>query len=158
LNPLRSSKNHSIAGFTLIEIMMVIVITAIVSAVGVAQYIDFSKDAKAAVTKSRLNELRMAIVGDPQHVVAGQFVSPGFIKQVGSVPTSLTDLVAQGGFPSYNPFTKSGWRGPYVSTLEANWDKDGWGTSIQYSAGGRTLTSCGPDLTCGNGDDIVVGF
>jgi prepilin-type N-terminal cleavage/methylation domain-containing protein len=145
-------------GFTLIEITMCIVLVAILSTVAFTQYIDFAKDAKLGVTASRMNELRMAIVGDARQTAAGQYTNSGFINQVGQVPTSLTDLVSQGSYQTYDPYAKVGWRGPYVSTLETNWQKDAWGTLFQYSAIGRTITSCGPDRTCGTSDDIIVNF
>jgi type II secretory pathway pseudopilin PulG len=137
---------------------MVILLVGILSAVAVTQYVDFRKDAKTNVTLARMNELRMAIVGDPRQVAAGQYVSSGFISQVGSVPTALADLTAQGAYPTYDPYSKTGWRGPYISTLQADWQKDAWGTAFQYDAGARTITSCGANLTCGDGDDIVVSF
>jgi prepilin-type N-terminal cleavage/methylation domain-containing protein len=145
-------------GFTLIEMTMVILLVGILSSVAFVQYIDFSKDGKIAVTKSRLNELRLVIVGDSHQISNGQFLSPGFIAQVGSVPVSLDDLITQGVYPSYDPFLKQGWSGPYISTNEANWRKDAWGQVIQYDSVGRTLTSCGVDQVCGTGDDIVVNF
>ena len=145
-------------GFTLIEILMVILLVGIISGVAIPQFIDFRSDAKAAVTKNRMNELRMAIVGDPRQVANGQYVNAGFLNHVGSVPTSLNDLTAQGTFQAYDPFAKRGWRGPYVSTAETNWNRDAWGTLFQYTAATRTIRSCGPNLTCGNADDITVTF
>jgi len=145
-------------GFTLIEILMVILLVGIVSAVVVPQYISFKEDAKKTVTQNRLSELKVAIIGDSRLVSQGEFLKPGFEANVGSVPTSLNDLVAQGSYANYDPFSKRGWRGPYVSTAEPNWDKDAWGTNFSYSAATRTITSCGKDKTCGNTDDIVVNF
>ena len=41
---------------------------------------------------------------------------------------------------------------------DPNWDEDAWGTTFVYSSGARTLTSCGPDTVCSNGDDVVYNF
>ena len=137
---------------------MVILLTAVLSAVAVNQFVDFSGDAKIATTKERLLELKMAISGDPRLVAGGAYVKPGFIADVGSVPTALDDLTAQGAYAVYNPFTKRGWRGPYISTTDPNWNKDSWGTVIQFNSASRTITSCGKNGTCRNADDISVSF
>lgn len=146
------------AGFSLIEILMGMVLLGILAAVAIPSFIDFRDDAKRSTTLQRLDELRKAIAGDSRLVSGGEYTKPGFIAQVGSLPTSLNDLINIGAYPAYNPFTKIGWRGPYVLTTDPAWNKDGWGTVIQYSSVSRTVTSCGPNLTCGNADDITVNF
>lgn len=145
-------------GFTLIEVLMVIALLGIISAVAVSQFVNFGDDAKKQVTLARLNELRMAIIGDPNLVSAGQYTNPGFISQVGSVPVALTDLTTQGAYTSYDPFLKKGWRGPYISTLEVNWNKDAWGIALVYNAGTRSIKSCGSNKVCGDADDITINF
>lgn len=131
---------------------MVIVLISIVSAVAVPQFLDFRDDAKSAVTKERLMSLRNAIVGDSRNSRLGYF------HHLGSYPASLNDLATQGSKPAYDPIGKIGWNGPYVDTSVSGWNLDAWGTAIQYSANARTLTSCGPNSTCGNADDIVLSF
>jgi hypothetical protein len=133
--------------------------------VAISQFVNFGKDAKAAVTLERLNALKTAINGDPRMVSAGQFANAGYEAHCQAPPTSLTDLVTQPAAgvcaATYNPFQKTGWRGPYVSSSDASWNKDAWGTAFEYFVAGppaRTIRSCGPDLTCGNTDDISVTF
>jgi hypothetical protein len=47
-----------------------------------------------------------------------------------------------------------GWCGPHVQVdLPNSFKMDGWGIAMQYN--GTQLKSCGPDRTCGTGDDIV---
>lgn len=153
-----SSQISTQAGFTLVEILMVILIVGIMSAVVVPNYIDFSGEAKSATTKQKLTDFKMAITGDPRAVANGTYLQPGFENQVGSLPATINDLRVQGAYAAYDPFTKRGWRGPYISTSDANWDKDSWGTTITYTSATRTLRSCGPDKTCGNADDLTLPF
>lgn len=137
---------------------MVLVLIAVLAAIAIPSFVNLTKDAKITVTTEKLNEMKRAIVGDSRRVANGQYLNPGFENNMGAVPTALTDLTTQGAQTTYNPFTKRGWRGPYLSNTDANWNKDAWGTAIVYNSGARTLTSYGPDKAAGGGDDIVVSF
>jgi len=86
---------------------------------------------------------------------------------VGALPSSLTDLTAKPGAVaacSLNASTQllTGWCGPYLETVfqGENVFADGWGTTITYQSGSRTLRSFGPNRTDngGAGDDLVQGF
>lgn len=146
------------AGFTIVELLMVILLVGVLSAVMMPQFIDFRTDAKIAVTKDKLSSIKLALLGDARQVVNGVPVSPGYIKNMGSLPSSLTDLVTKGSQATYDPFSKRGWNGPYLDSTNANWNKDGWDINFVYSSTGRTVTSCGPNKICGNADDIVINF
>ncbi|MGZ3711943.1 MAG: type II secretion system protein [Bdellovibrionota bacterium] len=143
-------KNNS--GFTLIEILMVVLLVSIVSTVAIVKMIDFRSDAKAAVTRERLSSFRDAIVGD------ASLNRNGYLSHMNAVPTSLNDLTTRGVQPVYDPINKIGWNGPYIDGNVIGWNLDGWGVAYVYSAAARTITSCGPDKTCGNADDISVTF
>lgn len=145
-------------GFTLVEILMVLLLVGILSAVGVNQFINFGGEARTAMTNEKLNQIKQAIIGDSRRVANGRYLNPGFESHMGSLPTALTDLTTQGAQPAYNPFSKTGWRGPYISDTSSDWNLDAWGTAIVYNSGARTLTSYGPDKASGGGDDIVVSF
>ena len=155
----------SSAGFTLIEILMVLVLVAILSRMAISQFVNFNLDAQTQVTKDKLNSLKTAIIGDARLVSAGKYSKQGYESHCLGPPAAvLTDLntMPAAGTCSvvYDPFTKRGWRGPYVSTAatDPNWNKDAWGTTITYTFATRTIKSCGPDAVCGNADDISVTF
>lgn len=54
---LRTGKNRS-AGFTLIEMLIVIIILGIISAVAIPNYLDMQKEAKISVVKGKLAAIR----------------------------------------------------------------------------------------------------
>ena len=137
---------------------MLMVLVGIMMSVALPQFLDFSEEAREAVTTERMNQIKIAIVGDPRLRANGMYLKPGFEAHMGSVPTALTELTTQGAQTSYDPYTKTGWRGPYITTTDSDWSNDGWGTALVYSSGGRTITSYGPDEAAGGGDDIVVSF
>src|SRR3989338_11629730 len=106
---------RSPSGFTLVEILMVILLVSIVSGIAVTQFVDFRGDAKTAVTKGRLSSFHSAIKGDAASARAG------YLSDLGTIPASLNDLVVLGTKPTYNPLTKLGWNGPYVDSTVADW-------------------------------------
>jgi prepilin-type N-terminal cleavage/methylation domain-containing protein len=148
----------SAAGFTLIELLMVILLIGILAAVSFPNFIDFNRDARTATTRSKMAEIKTAIIGDPKLVANGKFVNPGYRGHMGTNPPALNDLLVQGTQPAYDPFNQRGWRGPYVTNTDPAWNQDAWGTVFQYNAGAGTLRSCGPDRTCGNADDITINL
>jgi type II secretory pathway pseudopilin PulG len=61
--------------------------------------------------------------------------------------------------PHSTYLTLQGWCGPYVDQIFLedinSFKTDGWGTEFTYDSATTILTSCGPNRTCGDGDDIA---
>jgi prepilin-type N-terminal cleavage/methylation domain-containing protein len=53
-------KNNDVAGFTLVEVMVVIIVMALVTAIAVPMYVSMTERAKQATTKGYLGTLRAA--------------------------------------------------------------------------------------------------
>lgn len=141
-------------GFTLIEIVMVIILLAIVAVVAIPRFIDFSGAAKVNVTKQKMEVLRKGIVGDPSAVAAGTYSSRGYRGDVGAWPPDLDALRSKpGAVSAWDRYSKKGWNGPYVD--ENTTFNDGWDNAIFYN-GSTAVISYGPDEVSGGGDDISV--
>lgn len=141
------------AGFTLIEIVIVIIILGIIAAVAIPRFGDVSENAKTTTTKEEMMRLKVAIIGDASLKAGGKYVNKGYLGDVGSVPTALVDLaVKPGAVAVYNNFTGLGWNGPYMDSAGGEYLNDAWGTAYTYSAAGRTITSTGGP------SDIVLSF
>lgn len=148
-------------GFTLIEIILVLVLLAVLAAIAVPRYVDLTGAGKRNVTQERMNNMRRAIMGDPTANVGGRFSYAGFRGDLNQIPSPLSQLTTQGALPAWDKFTRRGWNGPYVDTAQLN---DGWANPITIGGfdgsgvNGRTFTlrSAGPDGISGNADDIVL--
>lgn len=132
------------AGFTLIEIVIVIIILGIIAAVAIPRFGDVTENAKIAATKEEMMRLKVAIIGDASVTAGGKYVNKGYLGDAGSVPTSLVDLaVKPGALAVYNNFTGLGWNGPYIDSAGGDYLNDAWGATYVYNAAGRTITSTG---------------
>jgi len=140
-------------GFTLIELVIIIVVLTIVSAIAIPRIGDLIETSKSNATKSELSELKKAIVGTPQVTGGNSYASRGFENDVGFPPSRLEDLVAKPGSVSvYNRITGIGWNGPYIDSTDGEYLLDAWDSVYIYAAAGRTITSAG------SGASISVSF
>lgn len=141
-------------GFTLIELVIVIVTLGILAAFAVPKFVDMADSSKINATKQELTNLKRAIVGNPSVVAGGQQVARGFEGDVGFTPERLQDLAVKPDSVSvYNALTRLGWNGPYIDTSGGDYLLDAWGNSYSYIPGSRLLLSTG-----GGSDTIRVTF
>jgi prepilin-type N-terminal cleavage/methylation domain-containing protein len=141
------------AGFTLVELVIVIVVLAIIAAVGIPQIGGMIQISKTNATKTEMVELKKAIIGNPQAVAGGVYVSCGFEGDIGFAPSRLEDLVTKpDSVSTWDRLTRRGWNGPYIDSTDGGYRADAWESAYVYNGSVRTLTSNG------SGTGIVVSF
>jgi len=141
-------------GFTLIEIVIIIVTLGIVAAVAVPRFADMANSAKINATRQEMMSLKKAIVGDPSAVAGGEYIDRGFEGDVGNPPSQLPDLALKpDSLAAYNPLTRLGWNGPYIDGANNDYLTDAWGNDYVYQPGARRIVSTG-----GGTDSIEVTF
>jgi general secretion pathway protein G len=100
-----------VAGFTLIEIMVVVVILGILAATIIPQFVGTTHDAKVSAAKAHVAELESAL--------------ERFNIHMDRFPTSEEGLKVLVEPPAGDD---KKWRGPYIKQLRA----DPWGSPYQY--------------------------
>ncbi len=139
-------------GFTLIELVIVIVVLGIIAAVAIPRFGTIVDSSKVTATRSEMQTLKRAIVGNPEAVSGGEYVDRGFEDDVGFLPNSLADLVTKpDSISAYDKLTRLGWNGPYIDGA-ADYLNDSWGSAYGYEVGSRRIFSIGGT------DSIVVNF
>lgn len=161
------------SGFTLMEIMVVVVIIAVLASVAGPMIGDIVNQGKASATRSKMSSLKSAIVtykndvgrypffGDKGNVscisaysaddvLADSVANNVLVNQV--VNLGVTGATKDGndevGYWS-SFYGKGGrkWKGPYMDSDPADFMTDSWGTKIRYHAFDHSLIlwSAGPD-------------
>ena len=154
-------KNSPNAGFTMIELVMVIVVMATLAAVSVPRINDFITNSKIQASKNEMLQIRAAISGTPDRTAGGRYVDRGYIGDVGALPSSLNDLITNPGLPAYDYFSRTGWNGPYlVDNGTGEILRDAWLVNYVLNVADSTIRSFGPNKTddSGTGDDIVIKY
>jgi len=127
------------SGFTLIELVLVIVVIGIIGSIALRSMLPTLESAREEATMKEMQSLEYAIVGNPNLISDGIRSDFGYVGDIGSLPPNLDALVA-------NPGGYTTWNGPYImNDFVENPDdfkKDAWGDLYTYS-GGVTLASNG---------------
>lgn len=139
-------------GFATIAVILLVFFTSITALLGFA-------------TKQSQQDLYALKISNERRAVLLAAIARYKTHHAGSPPAALADLVSTTGAACAADAddthgvlyrTLQGWCGPYVDRAftggALNYQTDGWGTLFSYDA--VTLKSCGPNKTCGNGDDL----
>ncbi len=136
-------RNYS-AGFTLVELVIIIVVLGIVAAVAIPRIGSVLENSRIAATREEMNHLKLSIVGDPRTTAGGEYVNRGFEGDVGFPPEQLTDLIRKpDSIPPYDKFARLGWNGPYLDSTGQEYLYDAWDSLYHYNPASRTITSIG---------------
>lgn len=128
-------------GFSILELLLVLVILAVLSAIVGVRFAGQSAKAKVTAAKAQLSDFKTAL--------------GAYELQVGAYPTTQQGLQALIEQPS----GAEGWAGPYLEADAV--PKDQWGGEWQYrhpgthNPNGFDLFSSGPDGREGGGDEIA---
>lgn len=132
------------SGFTLIELMLVIIIIGALAAMIMPSFVGRSEQARVTAAQADI-EANLAIALDLYEL------------DNGSYPTTEQGITALWMKPATPPIPQN-WNGPYVKKPVVN---DAWGNSYVYTCPGihntetYDLMSCGKDGVEGGGDDIT---
>jgi general secretion pathway protein G len=131
-------------GFTLVEIMVVVVVIGILASIIIPQFIGTTSDAKIAAAKGTVSELDSAI--------------ERFYVQMDRYPTTEEGLKVLVDPPTADDAKQ--WRGPYIKQLR----NDPWGNPYQYMNPGThhptsyDIWSRGKDgVDGGDGENADIG-
>jgi type II secretory pathway pseudopilin PulG len=144
------------AGFTLIEVTVILAVVAILAAAITPMVLQRLVDAKVDTTRQEARLLHEAILGRPD--VAGSF---GFFGDMGRWPAAFEELLRPApGTPLFTTATfrnvGMGWKGPYINAGASREDilTDAFGQPYKGAAAGQ-VRSAGPDGLFDTADDIV---
>ena len=121
----------------MIEMILVVVIIGMLASIAIQSLNKDENTRRFDVTAIEMDRLARAIVGDERLITDGVRTDFGYVGDIGSLPSSLDDLVA-------NPGNYSTWKGPYIrndfNENSEDYKRDAWNNLYIYS-GGITIGS-----------------
>ena len=140
-------------GLSLIEVVIILAVMVILVALLVPSTVQILTGARRNVTLDEMENLKKAMIGDPDLKTSGVRSNFAYLGDMGNLPSTLDDLVTQGAQPAY-AFASSkgvgaGWRGPYI-TLGPGSDA----ASHRVDAFGNDYTYSGTDYVNGQGQTV----
>ena len=111
--PVNPGAVRRMSGFTLVELLLVLVILALIAGLVLPSIIGQAEGAKVKSASSQISRLSMGV--------------ESYYLDTGSTPRRLTDLVE-------DPNDTGGWNGPYVKRQLL---KDPWGNEFQFDSPGQ---------------------
>ena len=167
-------------GFTFMELVMVIVILGILSAIAVPKLGDMIDSSKINTTRQEMMTIKEALIGNATARVSAVVIDQGFIGDNHGLTNNFVmgDLrlyigiihleTKPQGWDGWNKITRKGWNGPYISDdgtksyLKDAWDRPYiFSENLLVSASGpngeNTITSMGPDSVDAT-DDIIITY
>lgn len=142
MNPHRNRNRSARRGFTLVELLLVLVILGMLAALVLPKFTGRTEQARVTAAQTQIATFGTAL--------------DAFEVDTGSYPRGsdgLQQLLVA-------PREGTGWRGPY---LKSDIPLDPWGNAYVYECPGKVnpagydLMSMGPDGQAGTEDDIVNG-
>ena len=138
LEPRRAQlRRRAQSGFTLVELLLVLMILGVLAAIVVPKFAGRSEQAKLTAAKTQIASFETAL--------------DAFEVDMGYYPADLSELIA-------NKNDSEDWHGPYLGKAIS---KDPWGNDYVYetpaknSIKGFDIMSMGPDGRKGGNDDIT---
>ncbi len=142
---LMKGQEHRQTGFSLIEVIIVLAVLVTLIALLVPSTVQQLTAGWRNSTLDEMDELKLAMIGDPDLKSRGVRSDFGFLGDmgnlpVGALPSDLDELVVQGAQPAYSfdsgKRAGAGWKGPYI-TLGAGSDpashrQDAFGNDYTY--------------------------
>lgn len=126
-------------GYTLIELILVMVIIAILAGVAVQSMISSVNNDRLDITADEMDMIARSIAGDDRLISSGIRTDFGYVGDIGSLPPNLDALMT-------NPGGYATWKGPYVRN-DFNEDvngfkNDAWNNPYIYSGGVTIQSTC----------------
>ncbi len=143
---LRANIQGKAQGFTLVELLLVIFLLGSLALVATLFVDNANEQLRFETTKTRLEQIRRAIIGNTSRTLNGQPEVSGFVADMGRLPDNIQELIESPtdteniwGITDIDVsgvvvgMLHGGWRGPYLEVIQESGlsgvraFRDGWG-------------------------------